>query len=31
MLGLVNVALAFGRRYFAPDGTPAVRQRETME
>jgi len=31
MLGLVNVALAFGRRYFAPDGSPVVRPRETME
>jgi len=31
MLGLVNVALAFGRRYFAPDGNPAVQLRETMQ
>jgi len=31
MLGLVNVALAFGRRFFAPDGSPVVRPRETME
>jgi hypothetical protein len=31
MLGLVNVALAFGRRYFAPAGTPAVHQQESTK